>query len=254
MSNYSKENELRKDYMMDVYSKYWINARERIYGFMEYDKNLSYYICKHIPKGGKLLEVACGTGYPFSDFFQKQMYSVYGIDISSDLIEKCRQLNPNINAKVGDAENIDFPNDYFDCVYCFHSTWYFPNLNKAIDEMVRVTSPGGIVIFDIQNRNNQDINRGYEKRVVYSKSIRCKIKLYISNVIKVFLRRGDVFWHSVVHEVPTYPEDIYAHLKLRSLPFYVMVRKDESIEERNELSSFGIFDRLVFFIRKQGKC
>lgn len=137
----------RKTYMRDVYSKGWITAREEIYGFLEYDKNLCKYICEHVnTNAGKLLEVAIGTGYPFGDFFQKAGYSVYGIDISPDLIDKCRQLNPNINCKVGDAEDLDYPDDFFDCVYCFHSTWYFPNLNKAIDEMLRVTRPGGGVL------------------------------------------------------------------------------------------------------------
>ena len=31
----------RKTYMKNIYSKYWIYAREREYGFLEYDKNLS---------------------------------------------------------------------------------------------------------------------------------------------------------------------------------------------------------------------
>lgn len=136
----------RKTYMREVYSKSWISAREEIYGFLEYDKNLCNYICKHVPEAGKLLEVAIGTGYPFADFFQKAEYSVQGIDISPKLIEKCRQLYPKINCKVGDAEDLDYPDDFFDCVYCFHSTWYFPNLNKAIDEMLRVTrSPTQLV-------------------------------------------------------------------------------------------------------------
>lgn len=60
----------RKSYMKKIYSEYWLNARERIYGFGIYDKALCSYIT-HAVSGGKLLEVAVGTGFPFADFFQK---------------------------------------------------------------------------------------------------------------------------------------------------------------------------------------
>jgi len=34
---------IRKKYMRDIYSQYWITAREKIYGFTQYDKNLIKY-------------------------------------------------------------------------------------------------------------------------------------------------------------------------------------------------------------------
>lgn len=237
--------------MRDVYSQYWITAREKIYGFLEYDKNLCNYICEQNKGTGKLLDVAIGTGYPFGNCFVKMGYSVYGIDISPDLIEKCKQLNPNINCKIGDAENIDYPNDYFDCTYCFHSSWYFTNLSKVIDEMLRVTCSGGLVMFDIQNRSNKKINKAYRRCLSPAKGIK-KIVLYTKNVIKVILGRGSPIWQSFVHEVPTYPEEIYKYFKERQInKFRVMVRKeDESVEIKDRLSSFKDFERLVFIIRK----
>lgn len=242
----------RKNYIRDVYSKYWITAREKIYGFLEYDKNLCKYICQHVPNGGKLLEVAIGTGYPFADFFQKAGYSVYGIDISPDLIEKCRQLSSNINCKVGDAEDLDYPDDYFDCTYCFHSTWYFPNLNQAIDEMLRVTRSGGLIMFDIQNRNNEEMDSAYRKRLSQRTGMARMIR-YAKEVAAWIISQGRApIWSLGVHEVPTYPESIYQHLKENHVSnFQVMVRHDdESIETRNEASSFENFARLVFTIIK----
>lgn len=242
----------RKKYMRDVYSKSWITARETVYGFLEYDKNLCKYICEHVPNGGKLLEVAIGTGYPFADFFQKAGYSVYGIDISPDLIEKCRQLNSNISCKVGDAEDLDYPDDYFDCTYCFHSTWYFPNLNQAIDEMLRVTRPDGLIMFDIQNRNNREIDSAYRKRLSQRTGTVRMIRYAKEVVAWIILRGRTPIWNLGVHEVPTYPENIYEHLKENRISnFQVMVRcDDESIETRSEVSSFENFARLVFTIIK----
>ena len=64
----------RKTYMKNIYSKYWIYAREREYGFLEYDKNLCNYICKNVSEEGSILDVGVGTGFPFGDFFQKVMF------------------------------------------------------------------------------------------------------------------------------------------------------------------------------------
>ena len=43
----------RKEYMKNIYSKYWTYARERKYGFLEYDKNLCNYITKNVSKKKK---------------------------------------------------------------------------------------------------------------------------------------------------------------------------------------------------------
>jgi len=72
----------RKQYMKEVYPKYWMTAREEIYGFGEYDKNLCRYLLDRIPTGEKVLEVAIGAGYPIAEFLRGASYPVYGLDIS----------------------------------------------------------------------------------------------------------------------------------------------------------------------------
>ena len=173
----------RKQYMKEIYPKYWISAREKLYGFSEYDKSLCCYIAERVRAGEKGLEVAIGTGYPIADFLQKAGYSVCGIDISSDLIEKCRGTNPAIGCVIGDVEDLPFPDGHFGYTYCFHSTWYFPDLAKAIDEMLRVTRSPGLVIFDIQNRNAKNIAMAYRRRLRASSRTGRMLK-YTKNVIK----------------------------------------------------------------------
>jgi ubiquinone/menaquinone biosynthesis C-methylase UbiE len=242
----------RKDYMREVYSKYWINARESIYGFQEYDRHLCQYILDRIQQPGKLLEVAIGTGYPFGDFLQHSGYEVHGIDISPRLVEKCLHANPKIHAVVGDAEALPYPDSSFNCSYCFHSTWYFPRVTNALEEMVRVTSPGGLIMFDIQNRNNDHIQHIYRKRLFENKGIGRVVKT-AKNVAKLILRRDVPDWHFVMFEVPTFPEEMYAYLgKAPVRSWGMLVRMpDDTLEERKPVGPQQEFQRLVFFATKK---
>ncbi len=238
----------RKAYMRDIYSRYWIDAREKIYGFPDYDRNLCEYICNHVSNPGKILEVAVGTGYPFADFLQKEGYTVYGIDIAPNLVKKCQDLYPDVICKVGDAENLDFPDDLFDCTYCFHSTWVFQDLKRVIHEMLRVTRPGGRVIFDIQNKNNSDIENAFQKRVRREGGVG-KIIRWSKNIIKLLLRKGPVVWNYEVHETPTYPESIYMHLKeLDIKEWKVMARTKEEKIEIKESAPLEKYARLIFVV------
>lgn len=239
----------RKSFIVNEYSKYWAKARVNIYGFMEYDKNLCEYICKNVPGGSKLLEVGIGTGYPFADYLQKHGYIIHGIDISPLLIKKCKELNPEIICKVGDAESLEYENRSFDCTYCFHSTWYFPDLKKVIDEMVRVTRKGGLVIFDIQNRNNPEIANKFRKHIFYTRGAGRLIR-YAKNIAKILLKRGVQHWGSTVWETPTYPEEIYNHLSSKNLTNYkILARKDDdSLEIQTKIESPSTYKRLIFTI------
>ena len=241
----------RKSYMRRIYSKYWITARENIYGFGEYDKSLCNYITERVPAGEKLFEVAIGTGYPIADFLRKAGYLVYGIDISSELLRKCQTINSNINCTIGDAEDLPCPGSVFGCTYCFHSTWYFPNLNRVIDEMMRVTRSPGLVIFDIQNRNAEKIAAAYHAKLAESTSTR-KMMTYAKNIVKVMLHHGTPVWNPIVYEVPTFPESLYGHFdQIGITGFQVMARSNGgTLDLRAGKKPFKEDDRLIFVIEK----
>ena len=236
----------RKHFMREVYSHYWLRARETKYGFMDYDRRLCEMISGRAPEQGKLLEVAIGTGNPVADTLQKQGFEIHAIDISPALVEKCLATNPAIHAKVGDAENLDYAEGEFDAAYSFHSTWYFPDLTRVIDEMLRVTRPGGFIAFDIQNRANPEIAAEYDRRrELVRPGLAPRLNLHARNVAKVILRRGNPNWHGLVYEVPTDPAMLHAHLADRS--YQVL---DHDLNELPGRQSFPDHARLVFVVEK----
>jgi ubiquinone/menaquinone biosynthesis C-methylase UbiE len=236
----------RKHFMREVYSHYWLRARETKYGFMDYDQRLCDTISSRAPEGGKLLEVAIGTGYPIADALQKGGFEVHGIDISPALVEKCHATNPAIHAKVGDAENLDYADGEFDAVYCFHSTWYFPDLTRVIDEMIRVTRPGGFVVFDIQNRANPEIAAAHDRqRALVRPGLGPRLNLHARNLAKVVLRRGNPNWHGLVYEVPTDPDTVQTHLGDRGYQVF-----DRDLQPLSGQGRFSEYPRLVYLVDK----
>jgi len=244
----------RKKYIEKTYSKYWITARKNIYGFMDYDKSLLDFITKKcdVKQHAKILEVGVGTGYPFADFLSKSGYSVYGIDLSPELIGECNKINPNIHCKVGDAEQLDYPDDKFDFVYCVHSSWYFPNLYRAITEMIRVVRPGKGVMFDILNINNSAISKIYKNHVFENSNLLGMILKTFKNTVKFVMRRGVQDWPFIVFQTPSRPESIVDHLRSLNVADYrIMIRDGDSIKCNNGQGySFLQYDRLIFYVCK----
>jgi len=111
----------------------------------------------HISDGDNVLDVGCANGYStFHQYEDNSLDSITGIDYSKNmidaalLIKKNRKYSDNIKFHVGDIRKLDFEDGIFDVTY---TTRVIINLNsweeqkKAINECLRVTKPGGKVIF-----------------------------------------------------------------------------------------------------------
>jgi ubiquinone/menaquinone biosynthesis C-methylase UbiE len=153
--------ESRKQYMRKNYSKYWIKARKNVYGSMPYDDAMIEHIISLCTEQGhqKLLEVAIGTGQPIAGTLLESGLSLFGVDLSPDLVDECQRNNPNIPCEVGDAEQLKYEDGSFDCAYCLHSSWFIPNIAMVLHEMLRVVHNQGSVVIDIQNLANNQINK-----------------------------------------------------------------------------------------------
>ena len=217
---------------------------------MEYDKSLLKFITEQCPKkASRVLEVAVGTGYPFADYLSNGGYEVHGIDLSPDLIRECSQFNPHIHCKVGDAEHLEYADSFFDFAYCVHSSWYIPDLQKAIREMMRVVRPGGGVLFDVQNVRNAYIYAIYRKHIFHNTHWAGMAVKTARNFVKFVSRRGIQDWPFVVSEVPSDPVDVIRYLKeTNPQRITVMARVDEGALRVVEDETANFPDRYQLFL------
>jgi len=146
----------RFDYLKNVYSGKWINARKE-YGTTEHEKFLIFLV-KELCPAGNLLDVGIGTGEPFATDFINCGYGVEGVDIANRLTDICK--SKGINVSTGNAEEgLEYPDEKFDLVYCFNTTWYFKDVEKVINEMIRVSKKW--VVFDIMDATNPAVKRNH---------------------------------------------------------------------------------------------
>ncbi|MDA3865395.1 MAG: bifunctional demethylmenaquinone methyltransferase/2-methoxy-6-polyprenyl-1,4-benzoquinol methylase UbiE [Salinivirgaceae bacterium] len=100
-----------------------------------------------------MLDVATGTGDLAIAAARKiDNLNVQGIDIAMSMLERGKQkivkskLEHRVQIQLGDAENIGFDDNRFDCVTAAFGVRNFENVAKGLSEMHRVTKPGGQVI------------------------------------------------------------------------------------------------------------
>ena len=103
-----------------------------------------------IPNGARVLDVATGRGavlFPAAEAVGSQGH-VTGIDLSNEMVKETgreieRRALQNVNVQIMDAEHLEFPDGSFDIVFCSFAIFFFPQLERALSEMIRVLRPGG---------------------------------------------------------------------------------------------------------------
>jgi len=99
-----------------------------------------------------ILDIATGTGDLAIELSKLKPVRIYGVDLSEQMLEKGRaklvkrNLTEIIEFTKGDAENLSFEDNKFDAVTISFGARNFENLNKGIEEVLRVLKPGGELV------------------------------------------------------------------------------------------------------------
>lgn len=105
---------------------------------------------------GDVLDVGCGYGMNFP--YLTHAKSVTGIDFSSVMLAKAREMMRGSNIKVdlreGDAEALQFTDNSFDTVISALSTCSFFDPVKALKEMQRVCKADGKILLIEHGRSS----------------------------------------------------------------------------------------------------
>lgn len=101
--------------------------------------------------GMRVLDVATGPGYAAERAATRGAHPV-GIDIAEGMLALARARQPELDFRWGDAEELPFEDGSFDAVVGGFVVNHLPDPERAMEEAVRVLSPGGSVAFSVWDR------------------------------------------------------------------------------------------------------
>jgi ubiquinone/menaquinone biosynthesis C-methylase UbiE len=99
-----------------------------------------------IQREHKVLEVGSGTGVVCADISQRFSLASVGVDIDRSAVTFAQNNDPTSLYLAGDGNNLPFEPEAFDIVFCHFLLLWVENPDKILDEMVRVTKPGGWIL------------------------------------------------------------------------------------------------------------
>jgi len=105
----------------------------------------------HIGAGKYVLDVGCGAGVTPCYIARRYNCRVVGVDILEGMVERCKEraerekLSGRVESRVADAQDLPFEDNLFDAVITESVTAFPEDKQKAVNEYVRVTKPGGFV-------------------------------------------------------------------------------------------------------------
>ncbi len=108
--------------------------------------------------GKKVLEVGVGAGMDFIQWVRAGAHA-YGIDLTAEAIENVVEylylsgLKAH-DLRVADAEDLPYVDNYFDLTYSWGVIHHSPDMKKCLQEMIRVTKPGGTIKLMVYNRHS----------------------------------------------------------------------------------------------------
>lgn len=123
-------------------------------------ENLGVYPLKYAQmtvkdKSGKILEAGCGAGRVLR-YYHERGYDILGFDFINVAISKLKEIDPTLQAEVGDITKLRFADQSFKYILAFglyHNLEH--GLDKAIQETHRVLEKDGLVCASFRADNIQ---------------------------------------------------------------------------------------------------
>ena len=158
----SKRIEILRSFYDDIDEDSRLNRSRQ--GQLEYITTMNY-IHRYAKTGAKILEIGAGTGR-YSIALAKEGYNVTAVELVETNLEVLKNNSvgiENIISYQGDALNLDrFEGNQFDITLLFGPMYHLydkKEVHKALDEAIRVTKKGGIIltaflsVYAIMNNN-----------------------------------------------------------------------------------------------------
>lgn len=94
----------------------------------------------------RVLDVGSGTGVVTEELASRTEAGVIGVDLERRMVDFARARGGRATYQFGDAHDLPFQDAWFDLTACHFLLMWCQDPHQAVQEMVRVTQPGGSVL------------------------------------------------------------------------------------------------------------
>ncbi|MGH7146273.1 MAG: class I SAM-dependent methyltransferase [Nitrospiraceae bacterium] len=122
-----------------------------------YDEAFDFIVgALRIKPGERILDAGCGPGRHSMALARKGIRCL-AIDCSESILEEAKKgtstaaLDGMIEFKLEDITCLRFPDQSFEYVLCWGVLMHVPNIEKAVEELLRVMKPGGRIAISLSN-------------------------------------------------------------------------------------------------------
>jgi demethylmenaquinone methyltransferase/2-methoxy-6-polyprenyl-1,4-benzoquinol methylase len=116
-----------------------------------------------VGRGDRVLDLAAGTGTSAAPLADRGV-RVVACDLSLGMLQVGHRKRPDIAFVAGDAGRLPFADESFDAVTISFGLRNVPDVDGALEEMLRVTRPGGrVVICEFSRPTNRAFRAVYDQ-------------------------------------------------------------------------------------------
>jgi 2-polyprenyl-3-methyl-5-hydroxy-6-metoxy-1,4-benzoquinol methylase len=112
-----------------------------------------YQWASQAASGRTVLDAGCGTAYGSAILAEAKASSVIGVDIAEAVLKAAAPTMPDrVRLEAGDVCQLPYEDGSFELVVCFEVIEHLEQPLAALDELVRVLAPSGLLIVSSPNR------------------------------------------------------------------------------------------------------
>lgn len=111
-----------------------------------------------IPQGGRVLDLACGTGVLFDEILSRGPAELVGVDLSDAMIARAREKFHDPRLRLIAADFFSFEETGFDAVTIYSAYPHFPDKERLLRHVWDCLNPGGRILV-AHSDSREQINR-----------------------------------------------------------------------------------------------
>ncbi len=131
------------DHAAERYAETFFNELDR----KPFDRALLDKFADNIRDCGRVCDFGCGPGH-ISRYLKARGVDIFGVDISSRMVEVASHLKPDLSFRQGDMLALDLPDHSLSGIIAFYSLIHLPrkSVARTLQEIHRVICPDGLLL------------------------------------------------------------------------------------------------------------